>query len=216
MCSLTLHENETLNFTTQWRSSFLYFVIIYHILHYIIHPSTLCLCHFIRLSSGIQETWQWMMQQREDALLSLMFLPPPSAFIHKQSVWKSALLNITVFQNKWALFSHSVCLHTCISGHVGISYRASAVSWDLDMKRERYEEKFLWKERNPLIIPAFSCFALLWMCVCVCLHQSPTITQRSFPLSQLYHSVSASTLPPSQSPLPPAFILCVRLLSCHT
>lgn len=50
------------------------------------------------------------------------------------------------------------------------------------------------------------------MCVCVYLHQSPTITQQSF-LSQLYHSVSASTLPPPQTPLPPVLILRVSLCS---
>ena len=92
MCSLTLHEYGTINFITQWHSCFLFiyflssFIVIYHILHYIIHPSTLCLCHFIRLSSGIQGTWQWMMQQRGDVSLSLMSVPRPSAFLHHAEV----------------------------------------------------------------------------------------------------------------------------------
>lgn len=59
------------------------------------------------------------------------------------------------------------------------------------------------------------------MCVCVCVcmfvnvcvHQSPTITQQSFPLSQLYHSVSVSALPSLATCL---FHSHVILLSCHT
>lgn len=84
------------------------------------------------------------------------------------------------------------------------------------------------KERNPLIVLVFSCVVLFYhtlppsnvcacVCVCmfvyVCVHQSPTITQQSFPLSQLYHSVSASALPSLDTCL---FHSHVILLSCHT
>lgn len=135
--------------------------------------------------------------------------------------------DLCYFSNlSWQSKVYHVCVHTCISVHT--VYRWSC--WDFSCltrpgheKRKTWRENS-WKERNPLMILAFSCVALshhisppCHTCVlthtCMCLHQSPTNTGRGLFLCPSYITVSASTLSSSPTPLPPVFI--VRLCSCH-
>lgn len=105
------------------------------------------------------------------------------------------------------------------------------------MKRERDEERFKKRKKSFDSPCIFMCCTLLshfaslkCMCVCVCMfvnvcvHQSPTITQQSFPLSQLYHSVSASALPSlatclfqsCHTALLPYLVIPLKIFHCNT
>lgn len=135
-------------------------------------------------------------------------------------------------------------LHSCAHMYPLVCTGCPWSCWDISClmrpgheKREIWRE-ILWKERNPLIMLAFSCVVLfyhisppscacvrlcvyawvyMWVCVRAPQHQSPTLTQWSS-MSQLYHSVSASTLPPSPiNPLATClYFQYFRMCSCHT
>lgn len=166
LCGLTLHERETLNFINQ-RPSFFSFVIIYHILHYIIHPSTLLPFHPFEFRDTGNMTMNDATEGRCIAVThvspSTFSLPLPgreTGIIHSNNqpiCVKISMLNTEhhccecvsnqIFPDEMS-FVFGLCLCTymypcvCTVCHVGIS----AVPWDLDMKRERYEEKFYEKK----------------------------------------------------------------------
>lgn len=93
------------------------------------------------------------------------------------------------------------------------------------MKRERDEERFKKKERNPLIVLVFSCVVLFYhtlppsnvcACVCVCACSCMCVCIKALPShSSLFLCPSYITLslPPPFLPLPPAFFIVMSYCS---
>lgn len=71
--------------------------------------------------------------------------------------------------------------------------------------KEMKKSLMKWKKSfdNPCFFWSCTLLSHLASLLCVCVHQSHTITQQSFPLSHLYHSYILL----HRLPLPPAFIL---------
>lgn len=169
-----------------------------------------------------------------------MSLPPASAFLQpgqgagiihsndRQSVWKSALLNtgnhgcarmypISDFSDEMSIIlRHHMYPCVCVCTlHQWSCWDFSCLMRPDHEKREMRRE-MLWKERNPLIMLAFSCVLLFYhvsppSCACVCAPASKSYHHTAVfsyvPVISLCLCLYLPSLPPPPTPLPPAFIL---------
>lgn len=164
LCTLIPHEHDTLNFITQWSS---YFLLCRYLSHSLLHNSSF---HTLPLPFNpfeFRDTGNMTMNDATGKMYCCQSMSPtPSTFslpllwratgvIHRSKHCQTQSITIvcvwvcmypirfffSFFFSDWMSFG-LLCLCTCvlyISGHVGIS----AVSWDLGMKRVRYEREVL-------------------------------------------------------------------------